>query len=445
MFKKLQLQMTLLGVGATGFLLVVFSVLCLRLTLDNLASTSYQSFLSEVNTDILHLQEQEDISLRWLGQIQESSSLLLFLYDNQNPLYTQQYINRALEAGDPEVSAEALADEVIRWVAERYSLDIRVSSVSRLTEHTEFTFRPENGGRYYASVGRVPRESGQLGFVILCPLAAQQKTGLTLILTVCALDVVSLALLLLFFRKFTANMIRPLKEAQEKQALFIASASHELRAPLAVWLSGLEVLSKTEDPGERGHFTRLLQEEGVRMKRLVEELLLLARSDSREMALRRERCQPDSLLLDVYEKSEPVAAKKKLRLSVELPEELLEEADLDGQRITQALEILISNAISYTPEGGRVTLSLRREKQKLCFLVSDTGCGIPDQEKTRIFERFYRCDQSRTDREHFGLGLCIAKEIVDAHGGELWVEDVPGGGSRFCIRIPVNGAGRSRN
>lgn len=437
MFRKLQTQMTLFGVCMTGFLLILFSALCLRLILDNLASTGYQSFLSEMNGDILHLQEKDDISLSWIGQLQENSNLQLFLYDNQTPLYAQTYISRSLEKEVSSEEQEQLAEEVIEYAAAQYALDIRLPINSHITEHNEFSFLSAAGERYYASVGRVPKKNGQLGFVILYPLAEQQRKSIQIILGICILDIISLALLILFFWYFTAAMIRPLKEAQEKQALFIASASHELRAPLAVWQSGLEVLSKTEDFEERAHFTRLLHEEGMRMKHLVDELLMLARSDSQEMELNKEKCQPDSLLLDIYEKSEPVAAKKNIYLSVDLPEELMEDVWLDTQRITQALEILISNAISYTPREGKVRLSLKQGKQRLDFVVSDTGCGIPDQEKTRIFERFYRCDQSRTDKEHFGLGLCIAKEIADAHGGEIWVEDAPGGGSCFTLRLPA--------
>ncbi len=439
MFKKLQIQMTLFGACITSLILVSFSVFCFHLIRDNLKSTSYQSFLSEMNTDILHLQEQESLSLRWIGQLQENSNLLFFLYDNQNPLYVQNYISRSQDEESAASIQDELPEEVMDYAANQYALDIRLSVKGQLTEHVEFSFQSKAGEQFYASVGRIPKENGQFGFVILYPLAAQQEKSAQILLMVCILDVISIGLLFLFFWYFTAKMIRPLKEAQEKQTLFIASASHELRAPLAVWMSGLEVLSKTDDREERQHFTHLLVDEGVRMKHLVDELLMLARSDSRKLQLNRQRCQPDSLLLDVYEKSEPVAAKKSIHLSIELPEELMEDAFLDMQRMTQALEILISNALSYTPAQGQVRLSLYQERQRLCFMVSDTGCGIPDREKTKIFERFYRCDQSRTDKEHFGLGLCIAKEIVEAHGGEILVTDAPGGGSCFRIWLPIKG------
>ena len=98
----------------------------------------------------------------------------------------------------------------------------------------------------------------------------------------------------------------------------------------------------------------------------------------------------------------------------------------------------MDNALSYTPSGGKVSLSLTfRKPSSLLFCISDTGCGVPHGEKKRIFDRFYRSEKAHTDKEHFGLGLCIAKEIISAQKGSIWVEDSEGAGSRFYVRLPV--------
>lgn len=143
--------------------------------------------------------------------------------------------------------------------------------------------------------------------------------------------------------------------------------------------------------------------------------------------------EADTLLLETYEAFEPLAAKKQIRLNVQLPEELLPPCVCDPERIRQVLAILLHNAISYTPEHGTIHLALSFEKQRFCFQVSDNGIGIPDGEKSRIFERFYRADQSRSQKDHFGLGLSIAQEIVSAHQGQIMVKDTPGGGSTFLV------------
>lgn len=143
--------------------------------------------------------------------------------------------------------------------------------------------------------------------------------------------------------------------------------------------------------------------------------------------------------MDAYEKFELPARQKKLSLSMSLPEEQLPSCFCDPERIAQVFSILLDNAISYTPEGGKITLSLSMEHRHsmLCFRVSDTGPGVSDAEKGLIFDRFYRSETSHTEKNHFGLGLCIAKEIISAHQGSLWVEDAPEGGAGFVFMLPA--------
>ena len=97
----------------------------------------------------------------------------------------------------------------------------------------------------------------------------------------------------------------------------------------------------------------------------------------------------------------------------------------------------MDNALSYTPSGGKICISLKFIKPYLVFSFSDTGCGVPDNEKTLIFGRFYRSEHNHTDKEHFGLGLCIAKEIVSAHNGKIWVENNAYKGSCFYVKLPT--------
>ena len=149
-------------------------------------------------------------------------------------------------------------------------------------------------------------------------------------------------------------------------------------------------------------------------------------------------------MLDVYEQFSPLARKKGLSLQLDLPKEQPPSCVCDPERLTQLFTILLDNALSYTPSGGSVTLSLSVSdiparavfrRRELCFCVSDTGPGIPDDCKARIFERFYRADTAHSDKQHFGLGLCLAKEIADAHHGKLWVTDSPSGGACFSFRL----------
>ena len=179
-----------------------------------------------------------------------------------------------------------------------------------------------------------------------------------------------------------------------------------------------------------------MQSEGKRMSRLIEDMLFLAGSDARSWRFSMEETELDTLILDVFEKYETAAAKTKRQLTVRLPEQELPPCLCDPQRITQVLSILIDNALSYTPEDSRITLSLSASEHRFLLKVSDNGPGIPDENKEKVFERFYRAEDSRTGKEHFGLGLCIAREIVEAHGGRIQVTDNVPQGAVFSIMLP---------
>ena len=142
----------------------------------------------------------------------------------------------------------------------------------------------------------------------------------------------------------------------------------------------------------------------------------------------------DTILLDAYEKYEPVAVKKQIQLQISLPEETLPDCTCDRERISQVLSILLDNALSYTPLDGKISLSLSFSQGHFLIEVSDNGPGVADGDKKHIFERFYRADNAHTKKEHFGLGLCVANEIIKAHKGKIWVEDrVPCGASFFIL------------
>lgn len=354
----------------------------------------------------------------------------LFLYDNEKPLSYQDYHFSEKE--------KKLADEAVHAASEKYNVDIFSAGLHKIITQTEFGFTSSSGQDYYASASMVPREHGKISFLILFSLERQENGIANLRRIICLAACTAMVLLLIFSWYFTKRIIIPLENSQKQQILFIASASHELRSPLAVLRSGLEVLKTTANTEEQLHFIDLMTEESSRMQNLMNQMLLLANSDSGHLPVHMESCQPDGILLNIYEKYEPLALKKKISLSIALPEEILPDCCLDSERITQVFTILMDNALSYTPSGGKIALSLTFCKPaSLLFCFSDTGCGVPDEEKKRIFDRFYRSEKAHTDKEHFGLGLCIAKEIVSAHKGSIWAEDSDGTGSRFFVRLPI--------
>jgi signal transduction histidine kinase len=228
----------------------------------------------------------------------------------------------------------------------------------------------------------------------------------------------------------------PISGAFTRQREFVADASHELRTPLSVLLSSIDAMEMTIEP--EGFVEKMLsnmRQEVKRMTGLVGDLLTLARSDSNANVMKKETFDFRPFAEKAIESVSPLAAEKEISLSMEAPSSL--KATGDSQRLSQLLYILLDNAIKYTPRGGEVKLVLKNGGNELWFSVQDTGIGIKKEDFSRIFERFYRVDKSRSRQVGgHGLGLSIAKWIVDTHGGAIQLASEVGKGSTFAVRIP---------
>ena len=191
------------------------------------------------------------------------------------------------------------------------------------------------------------------------------------------------------------------------------------------------------EPAQRSQFSDMIHREGNRMSRLIGDMLTLASSDSKAWQLQKQKVELDMLLLEVYETHDPLMKEKGLDLTLSLYEQDIPAMQLDKDRITQVLSILLDNARNHTPVPGKIELELAVHRNRVQIRVSDTGPGVTDSERKRIFERFYRSEKSRSQRGHFGLGLSIAAEIVKKHNGRIWVQDAPTGGAEFVVELPV--------
>jgi two-component system phosphate regulon sensor histidine kinase PhoR len=220
---------------------------------------------------------------------------------------------------------------------------------------------------------------------------------------------------------------------------FVANVSHELRTPLAALKSVVETLAEgaLEDESVALDFLRRADAEVDRLVQLVEELLELSRIESGDLPLVLRETDVAALLAEAVERLRPQAERAHLNLTLELSPGL-GLARIDGARIERAVLNLLHNAIKFTPSGGDVTLAAQRDDGSLLVQVRDTGAGISQSDLSRIFERFYKVDQSRASGGS-GLGLALVKHAVEAHGGSVSVESAPTRGSLFSFRIPLDG------
>ncbi|SOC38108.1 ATP-binding protein [Ureibacillus acetophenoni] len=238
-------------------------------------------------------------------------------------------------------------------------------------------------------------------------------------------------------------VIRDMTEQKKLEKLrsdFIANVSHELRTPIAM-LQGYseaiidDVVSSEE---ERNEMIRIIYDESQRMGRLVSELLDLARMESGNVTLFKENMPIVHVLERITQKFAQIAKEKHVHLEFEtdLSDDL--HVEFDEDRIEQVLTNLIDNAIRHTPQEGSVTVSLEIELSYAKIQVSDTGEGIPQEDLHFVFERFYKADKARTrSKSGTGLGLAIAKNIVEAHKGNIKVDSVVGKGTTFTFYLPL--------
>lgn len=426
MFKKLHKKLTFFCTLATGLILVSLSMVCLFLAEQSSLQSQYSQFQSTTGTVLNHLETQTVLSHSWLAEVCAANHFDMEIQDNRTPLLFGTLNPHALPAAVFE-RASLIARE------EHGILEETVTSKTRLTSHAEFQFKV-SGTAYFASVGLIPKDGGVLKTTILYSTDSMKPSLRPLRLAFGLADLSGVLLLGIFSWLFTGRLLRPLEENRKKQTQFVALASHELRSPLSVMLSCLSAM-EIATKQEAALFSQSIKSEGQRMSRLIDDMLMLSNADNANFPVHPADTELDTLLLSVYEKFEPLARNRKIALSIELPDQELPPCRCDGERIEQVLSILLDNALSYTPQNGKVSLSLCFLGGRFRITVSDTGRGIPDQEKEIIFERFYRCDKSHKDKEHFGLGLSIAKEIVRVHRGTLKVCDSQEGGACFVLEL----------
>ena len=232
------------------------------------------------------------------------------------------------------------------------------------------------------------------------------------------------------------------EEALSRQRRFAADAGHELKTPLTSVLGYARMLEEwgLEDPEVAREGVAAIRREAERVRGLVEDLLALARGD--EGAPLDPKVHDLGAVAQEAAQAARAAAGGKVEVAYDPPPGRV-EAVFDRGRVEQAAAILLDNAVKYTPEGGRVTATVRQEDGRAELEVADTGVGILEEQIPHVFERFYRADEARAKRGisavGVGLGLAIARQIAEAHGGSIEAESTPGQGSTFTLRVPRGG------
>lgn len=232
------------------------------------------------------------------------------------------------------------------------------------------------------------------------------------------------------------------RKAEQMRKDFVANVSHELRTPLTNIRSYAETLSDGLDglpPETARNFLNVILSESDRMTHIVQDLLTLSRFDSGRSELHLSRFPFGEAVESTYQAIRMDAQKHSHVVRLDAPAGL-PQVLADRERVMQVMMNIVSNAIKYTPDGGRIVISAGVRGDRVWMAVDDNGIGIPEGDRDRIFERFYRVDKARSRQSGgTGLGLSIAKEIVDRHQGRLFLVDKEGPGLTICMELPVDG------
>lgn len=430
MFQKVHFRLTCLCAVITICILCLFSGLYLYLSERTLTENHRLSFQHDMDSLCISLEQQTVITFQYLNTMEQNGRYYIYLWDRETPYYFNS------------ISHHASSQETAQLALELYQKQEAGLSAGSDTRYQIFQLTGADGVSY--DVCGASLISGQLSAAQNLT-ARNEQQGLTLLVlyprtfflrqlwqqrfSFLLLSLSGCILLTLFAWFFTGRLLLPIRENQKRQIQFVADASHELRTPLAVIRSCISV--------QPPNYKETIQQECIRMGHLIEDMLTLTGLESQQLPLRLQETEPDTLLLDTYESMEVLAREKGLRLSISLPELPLPRLQADSDKLKQLLMILLQNSFRYTPEGGAIILKGDYRASHLIFQVIDNGCGISDKDKSHIFERFYRAQVSHTDKGHFGLGLCIAREIALAHHGSLQVSDTPGGGTTFTCELPL--------
>ena len=232
------------------------------------------------------------------------------------------------------------------------------------------------------------------------------------------------------------------QKTEQERRDFVSNVSHELRTPLTSIKSYSEALAEGawQDESIAPHFLEVIESESNRMIRMISNLLDLSKIDGGQIVLNKDYVDLKRVLNFILDRLEFTVANDPDGENYQIVREFTPRdiyADIDQDRMTQVIDNLLNNAIKYSPDGGTVTVRLSEEQGYVKVSVIDEGLGISKSDAERLFERFYRVDKARSrEQGGSGLGLAISKEVIELHGGQIWVESVEGKGSNFSFTLP---------
>lgn len=426
MLHKLKRRFVLLYTISAGMILLLALSVIFSWTRHQEKQQQIEKFIDQMDQAVYLFQKSIMMNSTEFAALETEHHIILHFEENGKSLYymgnylTQEVRDELVQ----EVKRKAEQEKV--FVNLYPSNDVHIKS-------TVLSIKTEDGQKFLGQAVILPIKTGWQSVIMLQNITAEYPQSWRSWLSFGALGLLSLLGLYLLSHFFVNRTMKPVEEAQAKQVEFIAAASHELKTPLAVIKTCASALSISQE--RQQEFISDIGAECSRMSKLVDELLLLASAETKCWSVKAEPFALDDFLIEQYEHYTHIVENQKQQLSLSLPEKPENMIYADKNRIDQVLTILLDNASRYAPKESSIELQLEKKKKSYLIKVVDHGIGVNDQQKEHIFERFYRADQARNEKDHYGLGLSIGYELVKRMGGVLHVEDTVGGGATFILEF----------
>ena len=434
MLKKL---LNRLHIIMTGILMVLITLI--------LSFSFWNTYQSAQTADVTYIQRMASLIIYQLEADTEQPETVLSNYEKQMNVYATLWDSEGKILYKSEPGFPTDFDILLQKAGQSIGIQNAAGfqSTRQVTEQGGYIeLEGLHHDRYYAIPATVSTQSGDsLSLTLIYPKRSVLSLFLHQAPLYLGIWLISFVVIMFVSRFLLKRAFTPSEQMIKSQKDFVAAASHELKAPLAVIMANTEALQEMQshDSNDPQAQTCLdvIDTECGRMSRLVRDMLLLASSDADKWTIRKSEINVDTLLITLYEAYEPVCISKKIRLDLNLSEDAYPVLAADRERLFQILSIFLDNAVCYSPEDSSIQIMTTLSEKDLTFSVTDHGKGIPEEDKPFIFDRFYRGDKSRTDKSHFGLGLSIAKELAKMLDGEIGFKDTEGGGATFWLKLPI--------
>lgn len=308
-------------------------------------------------------------------------------------------------------------------------------AVEEISSHSNTTGQFKLDGNYWAYC--ITRNAFGYGIVLL-DITAQHGILINLVYTFIVVGLGMLIVIFFISRYFANRSIAPVKEAFEKQKQFIADASHELKTPLSIIHTNADVLlANSHDTIEdQLKWIYYIKSEAERMSKLTNDLLYLAQIDDGRSQMIFTKFNLSEIVENAILTMESIIFERNLELEYEIAPNLMIRGN--PEQIKQVVMNLLDNAIKYTNPKGTIKLNLAKQHNEAVLSVFNTGEGIPPSQIDKIFDRFYRTDPSRSSKHGgYGLGLAIAKSIIEQHKGKIYARSIPKESTTFYVKLPI--------